>query len=813
MLLKIIPLCFVVTVIFPLSLVAQTTQSIRGSVVDIDSKTPLPGANIIVTTSDPVIGGAADVNGYFTLRNVPIGRHTLKISYIGYETKTLSNIEVTSGKELILNISLQQSFEIQEVTITAEKEKDKSINKMTSVSARQLSIDESMRYAGTLNDVARMAQNFAGVQGGNDTRNDIIVRGNSPTGVLYRMEDVDIPNPNHFALSGTTGGPISIINNNALDNSDFMTGAFPAEYGNALACVFDLKLRNGNNQRHEFLGQFGFNGLEFMAEGPIKKEKFSSYMVAYRYSTFKIFQKMGLDFGTGTAAPDYQDMVFKFNFPYKKGQTYFWGIGGASDIEFLDSDTEGANNFTGNGQDVRFTSRIGATGVTNVHRFNERSFIRSSLALDASQNTISTDTLNPFNQNYYAYYRNNSIEGKQSLNVVYQLKANVRNTLKLGVYNQRRFFAYYDSVHRRSDSLYIPVFNIWAVFPDFWYVVTASQGHTFLIQPFVQWQHRLNENITINSGIHGQFFALNKTKAVEPRLGISWKVGKKTSLNFGYGLHHQLVPTRLYFRQLTDNLGNTLTDAEGNPFIPNRNLDMIRSHHWILGMDRNLGNHSRIKTEIYYQFIDNVPVQLHPTPYSVLNYGANFSLGFPDTLINAGTGYNYGLELTLERFLTKGFYYLATTSLYQSKYIGSDGIVRNTAFNGNYTFNFLVGKEFILSSKKEHINQSLLFDVKTNINGGQRFIPIDLEQSAIAGKAIYDLDRAYEERFATYFRIDAKVGYKRNSKKITQEWSVNLANVTNRRNVFQQVYDAGTNSIITNYQTGFLPIVQYRITF
>jgi hypothetical protein len=792
---------------------AQTTQNIRGSVVDIDSKTPLPGANIIVIHSDPMIGGVADINGYFTLRNVPVGRHTLQVSYMGYETKTLSNIEVTSGKELIINVSLEQSFAIQEVTITAEKEKDKSINKMTSVSARQLSIDESMRYAGTLNDVARMAQNFAGVQGGNDTRNDIIVRGNSPTGVLYRMEDVDIPNPNHFALSGTTGGPISIMNNNALDNSDFMTGAFPAEYGNALACVFDLKLRNGNNQRHEFLGQFGFNGLEFMAEGPIKKEKFSSYMVAYRYSTFKIFQKMGLDFGTGTAAPDYQDMVFKFNFPYKKGQTYFWGIGGSSDIEFLDSDTEGANNFTGNGQDVIFTSRIGATGITHVHRFNERSFIRASVAMDASQNTISTDTLNPFDRNYYAYYRNNSVEGKQSLNIVYQLKANVRNTLKVGVYNQRRFFTLYDSVHRRADSLYFPVFTMWAVFPDFWYVVTASEGHAYFVQPFVQWQHRLNEKITINSGLHGQYFGLNKTKALEPRLGVRWKTGKKTSVNFAYGLHHQLVPNRLYFRLLTDLFGNTISDAEGNPFIPNRNLEMIRSHHWIAGIDRSLGKHSRIKAEVYYQFIDNVPVQLSPTSYSVLNYGANFSLGFPDTLVNAGTGYNYGLELTLERFLEKGFYYLATTSLYQSKYKGSDDILRNTAFNGNYTFNFLLGKEVVLSSKKEGRQQSLLFDLKTNVNGGQRFIPIDLEQSAAAGKAVYDFERAYEDRFATYFRIDAKIGFKRNSKKITQEWSINLANVTNRRNIFQQVYDAGTNSIKTNYQTGFLPIAQYRILF
>lgn len=322
--LKIIPtVCIVFLGLIMPVVFSQTTQNIRGTVADIDSKAPLIGANVLVVGSDPMLGASTDVNGNFSIKNVPIGRHTLQISYIGYNCKTLSNIELSSGKELILNITLQQTVEMKEVTVTAEKEKEKFINKMATVSARTLSVEESMRYAGTLNDVARMAQNFAGVQGANDSRNDIIIRGNSPTGVLYRMEDIDIPNPNHFALNGTTGGPISIINNNALDNSDFMTGAFPAEYGNALAGVFDLKLRNGNNQNHEFLGQIGFNGAEFMAEGPINKEKFSSYLVSYRYSTLKVFQLMGVNFGTGTTVPDYQDAVFKINLPNKKGQTTF----------------------------------------------------------------------------------------------------------------------------------------------------------------------------------------------------------------------------------------------------------------------------------------------------------------------------------------------------------------------------------------------------------------------------------------------------------------------------------------------------------
>lgn len=143
---------------------------------------------------------------------------------------------------------------------------------MATVSARSFTVEETSRYAGSLNDPSRMAANYAGVSSTSDARNDIIIRGNSPLGVLWRLNGMEIPNPNHFGSLGTTGGPVSILNNNLLDKSDFLTGAFPAEYGNALAGVFDLQMRSGNNEKTEFLGQVGFNGFELGAEGPIGKK-------------------------------------------------------------------------------------------------------------------------------------------------------------------------------------------------------------------------------------------------------------------------------------------------------------------------------------------------------------------------------------------------------------------------------------------------------------------------------------------------------------------------------------------------------------
>ena len=794
-----------ITCLLYIGLIYSQEQTIRGTVLDKDSQFPLVGANVIVTDISPIVGAATDFDGRFIVEKVPLGRHTVQISYIGYETQTLTNQEITSGKELILNIELKESILMDEVVIEVEQEKGEAINKMASVSARTFSIEESMRYAGSLNDVARMAQNFAGVQGADDSRNDIVIRGNSPTGVLYRLEDVDIPNPNHFALNGTTGGPVSILNNNVLDNSDFMTGAFPAEYGNALAGVFDLKLRSGNNQNHEFLGQFGFNGIELMAEGPLNKEKYSSFLVDFRYSTLKLFQLMGLNFGTGSALPDYSDGFFKLSFPNEKGKTEFWGLGGVSNVAFLDSEQEGENLFQEGGEDLFFNSRIGVTGVSNTYRFNEKSYLKTTISMDATYNQLARNYLDTTTKTYDPNYRNTSTEGKQSLNIIYNYKISSRHLIKVGSYNYRRFFNLSDSLNIAEDSIQISP-SVYQVIPERWVTLTNFKGATYFIQPFVQWQYRVNEKLTFNTGIHSQYFTYNNQYAIEPRLGLKWEANTKNTFSIAYGLHNQLPTTRLFFKEVEA--------PDGTKVIPNKNLEMIQSQHFVAGYDRNIGKHSRIKTEAYYQILSNVPVDVKTNTYSVLNYGANFDLSFPDTLVNKGTGTNYGVEITLERFLNRGFYYLMTTSLYQSTYKGSDGVERNTVFNGNYTFNALIGKEFFFKPKEGKVSKSsLLIDLKGTLNGGQRYVPIDLEASQAIGQTVYDYSHAFANRYPDYLRMDFKIGFKKNGDKTTQEWSINIQNLTNRKNVFTEGYSDASKSIVTRYQTGLLPIGQYKIWF
>jgi len=259
------------------------TQTIRGTVIDKSSQSPLIGASIILMNSDPLIGTITDIDGKFRLENIPVGRQGITISYLGYNTIALPGLNLTSGKELVLTIELEENItSLSKVVITAEQRKDIAINEMATVSARSFTVEETERYAGSLGDPSRMVSNFAGVSMTNDSRNDIIIRGNSPSGLLWRLDGIEIPNPNHFGAFGTTGGPVSMLNNNLLTNSDFITSAFPAEYGNAMSGVFDLKMRHGNNEKREYVGQIGFNGFELGAEGPFKKGSRASYLANYR---------------------------------------------------------------------------------------------------------------------------------------------------------------------------------------------------------------------------------------------------------------------------------------------------------------------------------------------------------------------------------------------------------------------------------------------------------------------------------------------------------------------------------------------------
>lgn len=779
----------------------EFTQNISGTVVDEITKEPLFGANVVIEDSDPFAGTSTDESGHFIIKNIPIGRIDLKITYLGYYTKTISGLNLGTGKELVLNIVLEEAvIQGKEVEIVATQDKYKPLNRMASVSARSFSIEESQRYAGARNDISRMASNFAGVNQGNDSRNDIIIRGNSPIGLLWRYEGVDIPNPNHYGAIGSTGGPVSILNNNVLSNSDFFTGAFPAEYGNAFSGVFDLSMRNGNQDRHEFLGQIGFNGFEFAAEGPLSKKTGASYLISYRYSTMAVFKALGVDFGTGTAVPKYQDLSMKLNIPTQNaGNFNFFALGGSSDIEILESEVDSADIdeeslYTGESEDLYNESTLGVVGLSHTYVFNSNTFTKLTLAASYHDFLTKIDSLSSETRDPFPRYRNDFKETKMSGIFYLSKKVSAHHNFKTGIIIHRLGYNLIDSIYDNNESIYR--------------TITDYDNNSWQYQPYISWQYRVTDKWTLNGGLHYLYYSFNNTQSIEPRAGVKYQLNPNHSLSFGYGLHSQTQPFTSYVQQTR--LPN------GSYAMFNEDLGLLKSHHFVLGYDWIINEFTRVKTEIYYQSLFNAAVNANEKDaYSILNQGADFYLPTPDTMNNDGTGTNYGLEITLEQFLNRGFYYLFTTSLYESKYKGSDGVERNTAFNGNYVINGLLGKEFEIApkrKKKMSIN-TLSFDIKATYAGGKRYTPVDVEGTIESGYPTYIEDQSFEEQFDNYFRLDLRVGFNQDFKKFSMEFSIDVQNLFDVKNVYLQRVNTQTGEVKNINQLGRLIIPQFVIRF
>lgn len=776
---------------------AQMSQTIKGTIYDADSEMPLIGANVEIVNMESMQGTSTDIDGNYRLDNVPIGRHTIVYSYLGYNSVTIPNIIVSSGKEVVTDVMLTESVNVMdEVVITSDVEKDKSVNEMASISSRTFSLEEVTRYSGGRNDASRLVSNFAGVATADDSRNDIVVRGNSPAGVLWRLEGVPIPNPNHFSTLGTTGGPISALNTNLLKNSDFITSAFPSEYGNALSGVFDVGFRNGNKDKYEFTAQLAaFSGLEAMVEGPLNASKTSSFLISYRHSFVALAKGMGLDIGTN-ATPDYRDLTFKFDFGSTKfGKFSVFGIFGDSDIEFLGSEIDENDIFANADADSGAKSKLGIAGIKHNLLLTDNSYIRTILSVSrTSTDFYENRYLNELLTDSYENIQVSDEQDRIAITSFYNVKHNARMTTRAGVtIEQLNLLS--DSKAREGN----PDLDMDGL-PD-WQQLRSVDDGLLLVQPFVQSKYKFNDNLVLNVGLHGQFLELNNDLIVEPRAAINYSLSERSSLNFGYGHHSQVQPLPILFSLSPDDNGDL------NP--QNQSLDFTKAHHFVLGYDYKPAKSWRTKIEAYYQALYDVPVDRFESTFSLLNAGADFV--FPETgfLINDGKGKNYGLELTVEKFYSNGYYGLLTGSLFQSKYKASDDIERNTAFNNKYVLNFLAGKEFQFNKK-----YSITTDFKVTTAGGRYYTPIDLEASQIIQSEVRKESQAFEEQFDPYFRLDFKIGFKMNSSKgFSQVFAIDFQNLTNRENPFTKRYNRSTNEVNTVLQSGFFPDILWRIQF
>ena len=764
----------------------EITQTFRGRVLDAYTELPLPGATVVILDTDPLEGTSTNINGEFRIDELALGRINVQVSMIGYQSSVLNSLLLRSGRELVMEIKLEeQVYLMDDAVVRPDLRKDQAINEMAVVSARSFTIDETERYAGSLGDPSRMAANYAGVTSVSDQRNDIVIRGNSPLGLLWRLEGIEIPNPNHFGSIGTTGGPISMLNINHLTNSDFYTGAFPAEFGNAIAGAFDIKMRNGNNQKHEFIGQMGFNGFELGAEGPFSENNQASYMANFRYSTMEVLHAAGMDFGTGTAIPRYKDLSFKVNLPLERGRISVFGLGGDNSIAMLASeDDESQYGFSG--LDLYNSNRMGVLGVNHVYYLNDDARFTNTLAISGIESTADIYDLSfdPDKEKIKEVLG----EIKYTFSSKYSHRFNSRNYLNTGL-----VYDFYDVSYqgRQLD----PAGEKYLHYLD-------NSGTMGFARLFTEWQHRFSDDLSVSTGVHASRLFLNNSYAAEPRIGLKWEFIRGQALNLGAGMHSQTQMKAVYFSQrLTDTLNMVYKKT-------NRDLDLSRSIHLVAGYDRLLGEEHRMKLEVYYQRLYNIPVAWRRPEFSLMNQGGGYSFNLYDNMENSGTGENKGVELTLEKFLNQGFYYLVTASVFDAGYRGYDGVWRNSAFNNNFVLNALSGYEWRVGG-----NSLLSVDLKMVYAGGHRKLPIDEVQSLADNALRYQWSEAYEKRFPDYFRLNGRITFRLNRSSFDHEWGLDLQNMTNRENIFIQNWDSNKKQAVTHYQMGFMPMMTYRIYF
>lgn len=760
------------------------TQTIRGTVIDQDSRIPLVGATVVVVGTDPLKGTVTDINGDFRLEQVPVGRHALRITFVGYEEVTIPEILVGSAKEVVLNIELVEALtQLKEVVISAGMDKGKSLNEMATVSARSFTVEETRRYPMSISDPSRMALSFAGTATTSDETNEIIIRGNSPKGLLWRLEGTEIPGPNHFAEEGSSAGAISILSSNMITTSDFMTGAFPAEYGNAISGVFDISLRNGNTEMREYSFQFGVLGTDLSLEGPFKKGYQGSYLANYRYSTLALFQLAGIQLA-GDQIPQFQDLSFNLHLPSRIGEFNVWSIGGLSNST-LEAKRDSAEwTYQSDRMDVVTKSGMFAAGVTHLIFPNQRSYLRTVLSFSGSGNLDEVELLDTA---YVAkpFEKQDALSDAVRVSTLYNIKFSPRLTLRSGLMASWLHFSYLDEGTDEADGQ-------WKRFVD-------SKGHTYLYQAYLQTRYRFNEELALSTGMHFLLFGLNKNFCVEPRIGLKWDVTSQQSLGIGLGLHSRHEPLFTYFTQVWDSTRQAY-------IFPDKTLDLMKALHLVVSYELIFREDFHLKTEVYYQYLFDVPVSQNPDEViSTINGDVGL-----DTLVSSGRGRNFGIEFTLEKYFTHQYYFLVTSSLFRSRFRAADDHWYHTRYDIGFINNLIGGKEFYIGKGKNNI---LGANAKLIWAGGTRYTPIDYGQSIVKGTTIYLTKESYSIQSPDYLRMDIGISYRMNRQHAAYILSLDIQNLTDRQNVYTQYYDPDTQELVMLYQFGLIPILSFKIEF
>jgi hypothetical protein len=785
-------------------------QDVIGSVFEKESYFVLPGATVVLRSGNDgkYRGTVTDAEGNFTFKNIPPGRYDLQVSFVGY-TSVYQSIEVNSARHLQIEIPLEESvLYLSTVEI-------KSFENLSPVGGSAIDQVQFKYHPGNRYEAIRKVAVLPGIQNADDSRNDIIIRGNSPQSVIWRIEGINISNPNHFNIPGTSGGPISIINDKVLGTSSFYSGAFPAIYGNTTSGIFDLRYRNGDSIQWHGTLQFGFLGAEAVIEGPLSKRNKSTILLSVRRSILGAFRKFNIDIGT-SSLPKYSDLAFKINLPLHDGSVFWlFGLGGTSnvDIRISRQDILTKNIYGEKDRDQFFSSRLGMVGFGYKRHIGAKGYLVNTTALLGDRVNSVHDFVYPADMRSSILavqekpgssvyprvltYRFTDKKISGSLFVTWKLRS--RNHLSSGMTYDLQKFEFLDSAINLSAGS--EMFGKWRIRWN-------TKQYSALLQPFAQWKYT-GKKTDLVAGIHGQYLSFTKSSSIEPRIALRYYVSDRSAFNAGFGMHSQTQQPYLHF------YGQT-TSSDNVPVAENAKLDFTRSLHTVAGYQRKFGRDTSLftfKGEVYYQRIYDVPVEVRRSSFSLLNAGADFKRLYPNTLVNDGTGRNYGIETMLEKSFSKNYMLLLSASWFESKYRGSDRVWRNSDFNSRFIVNVLTTREWHV---RKHNVLSLGF--KFTATGGRWYGDVDTLASRQEMDVVYVEGTKNTKQFSPYHRFDLRVTYKINRKRVNHEISVDFINIFDNHSIHKLTFVPDRHKredgqVRNEYQLGFIPFFYYRFDF
>ena len=722
---------------------------INGRVTDLLTNKPLIGVSVVIFGS--ATGTTTDSTGTYRLKNLKTGFYNLEFSKVGYLKRSTYDLQVTNATAAVNDVALEDNNkQLGEVTVTASSQRDKTLE--SPVSLYTIGSTEIKRNPGGNRDISKAIQSLPGVSAPVGFRNDIIIRGGSPNENRFYIDGIEIPNINHFATQGASGGPAGLINIDFIKEVDFYSGAFPADRGNALSSVFEFKLKNGPTDKHHETFTLGSSDLAATFETPLGKK--TTFISSYRYSYIQaLFKLIGLPI-----LPSYQDFQFKLNTKFDaKNELTFIGLGALDRFKL--------NYAAGTTEEKRYQ-------IQTIPQNSQNDYTFGATYKHYQSNGYSLLVLsrNYLDNHAYKYIDNDQAKGKSLdyASTEAENKLRYENVSSTNGYRLNLGGGAETSNYSTNTFVLLPFGNN----------IYSSKLNFVRYNFFGQLSRSyLNEKLSLSVGIRGDgntytAHMKNPLKTFSPRFSVAYNLTNQLSINFNTGIYYQLPSyTVLGFRDSTGALVN-------------QKVDYISSKQVVLGLEYRTLENTRFTLEGFYKFYQKYPLErILGDTIPLANLGADFGVVGNKPVVKLGNGRSYGVELFAQQRLDKGFYGLFALTLFRSEFQDKNGTYIQSSWNNRYIMTVTAGK--ILKKNWE-------IGAKLRLTGGSPYTPDNLSASSLFSnynlqpEAIPDYHQLNSKLLTSFYQADIRVDKKYYFKKFTLNLYLDIQNLTNNQYRLQE---------------------------